>query len=130
MVAIAVCAPLLAACQASVAVPTSPPACVDAARNYNGSVVAYLTTTLGVVRGYSSVVNEPTLSKVSADTPALICYIDGEIGKAPPPPVVGSPPPPFDRAVVVAVAGTATLVIAGYQANIPLPSPSAPRPTT
>jgi hypothetical protein len=111
---------LIASCQSIVA-PSPSTGCVTAARNYNGQVVAFTVTTFGVVRNYSAVRDDPRLTGVSLDAPAYVCYIDGQIGKAPPPLPNATPWPPYDRVVVVAVGNTSDLVTAGYRQSLPCP---------
>lgn len=53
-----------------------------------------------------------------------ICWIDGEVSKAPPPPESGEVRPSFDRAVVrVSASGDATLIRAGYRTDMPVEEP-------
>jgi ABC-type Fe3+-hydroxamate transport system substrate-binding protein len=113
----------VAGCSPS-AQPSPPSGCVAAAGDYNGRVAAVSTTTLAVVRGYPPVANDARLAAVDPTTTAYVCYIDGEIPKAPPPGPNDTPWPPFDRAVVVSVGNVLDFVMAGYRDNVPLPSGS------
>lgn len=60
--------------------------CGDAAREYAGTVVASMTTTVGAIRGLDPSRAEPApWPQFAATQPAALCYIDAEIAKGPPP---------------------------------------------
>lgn len=53
----------------------------------------------------------------------MLCYIDGQIAKAPPLGPSGEVPEPFDRAAVAIIDGKAELVVAGYRDQLPVRAP-------
>lgn len=103
--------------------PTPPSACVKAAQDVQGSVVAFSRSTVRAIQLLPAVNSNPQLDSYPSDEAAIICYIDGAIQKAPPPPATGPIPPPFDRAVFVVVGSTSILIAAGYRQNLPTQSP-------
>lgn len=119
---------LLAACGASPAgtesaSSTPPTACVTAARDDHGTVVASFRSTVGVMRQLAIAASDPQLASYPIDEEATICYIDGRIPKGPPPPQSGTIPPSFDRAVLVVIRDQVYIVAAGYRQNLPIQAP-------
>jgi hypothetical protein len=112
---------VLAGCSSRAAPSASPP-CAAAAEAYNGQVVGFEATTLSVARGFSVIAGDPRLSALAPTEPAYVCFIDGQIPKAPPPLPGETPAPPFDRAMVVAVGTVSDLIEAGYRTTLPVPS--------
>jgi len=106
---------------------TSPPttdACASAAVAYTGRVAGSFVTTIGAIRAMALNVHDPNhWSGLAADHAAVLCYIDGQISKAPPPPAFGTVPPSFDRVVAVVIDGQPDLIAAGYRDNVPLVAP-------
>jgi len=98
--------------------------CAGVAGDYSGSVVGSFNTTVGRVRALEPRAGQPPRwPEHGADHPAVRCYIDGEIAKAPPPGPNGEVSKPFDRAVVAIVDGQSELVIAGYRDKLPVKAP-------
>lgn len=98
--------------------------CAEAARGYSGTVVGAFNTTVGAIRGLEPRSGEPSRwPRLADDHPAVLCYIDAEIPKAPPPPPDGPPPEPFDRVVVGIVDGNAEMIMAGYRDRLPVKAP-------
>jgi len=98
--------------------------CASVAGGYSGSVVGSFNTTVGRVRALEPRAGQPQRwSDLAADHLAVLCYIDGEIVKAPPPGPNGEASRPFDRAVVAIVDGHAELIIAGHQDKLPVQAP-------
>lgn len=100
-----------------------PAACLSAAQDYQGTVSAAFTSTVGAIRKLPAVADNPQLDGYSSDDVATVCYIDGEIPKGPPPGTSGTIPPSFDRAVLVVVGQSTFLVAAGYRQNLPTQAP-------
>ena len=98
--------------------------CTGAAGDYSGSVVGSFNTTVGAVRALEPRAAQPQRwPELAPDHPAVLCYIDGEIAKAPPPGPNGEVSKPFDRAVVAIVDGHSELIIAGYRDKLPVQAP-------
>ncbi len=98
--------------------------CAGAARDYSGTVVASFNTTIGAIRALEPRAGNPQLwPELAPDHPAVLCYIDGEIAKAPPPGSDGEISRPFDRAAVAIVDGDRQLIIAGYRDQLPVRAP-------
>jgi hypothetical protein len=116
---------VLAAC--AVAAPSAqavaPARCLEVAREDAGSVSAFFTSTVGAVRSLPAVQNNPQLARYAAAQAATLCYIDGQIPKAPPPQPSATLSPPFNRAVVVVVGDDVIFAAAGYQANLAIERP-------
>lgn len=103
-----------------------PPAesCAGPARDYAGTVVGAFNTTVAAIRALEPRQAVPQRwPDLAADHPAVLCYIDGEVAKAPPPGPDGEVRPPFDRAVVAIVDGQSELIIAGYRDQLPVRAP-------
>jgi len=98
----------------------APAACLSAARDDNGTVVAFFSSTVGAIRKLPTAVQNQNLAAHADSEAATVCYIDGEIPKGPPPPISGTVPPSFDRAVMVVVGEDAFMVAAGYRQNLPI----------
>lgn len=93
-------------------------ACLSQAQVFDGEVVAAFNSTLGRIRvlGGPSV-EPPRWSSIRNDQPAVLCYIDAAIAKAPP----GQPP--FDRILVAVVADQGELIAAGYRDELIVRAP-------
>jgi hypothetical protein len=105
---------------------TRPPtqSCSEAGQDYSGSVVASFVTTVGSIRALEPRQPQPARwSNLPADHPAMLCYIDAELAKAPPPGGIGEVAKPFDRAVVAIVEGHAELIAAGYRDRLQVRPP-------
>jgi hypothetical protein len=100
-----------------------PPAGCRSADDDSGSVAAAFASNVGAIRRLPAVANNAQLSAYADDEAATVCYIDGEIPKAPPPPSSGSIPPSFDRAVVVVVGDEGYFIAAGYQQGLSIQAP-------
>jgi len=97
-------------------------ACAGPAREYSGPVVGAFETTVGAIRGLDPLVVAPVRwPDLAAGHPAVLCYIDGLVPKAPPP--INGVSRPFDRAIVAVVDGHAELVMAGYRDRFPIKAP-------
>ncbi|MBA2489946.1 MAG: hypothetical protein ACR2LP_01720 [Candidatus Limnocylindrales bacterium] len=99
-------------------------ACAGPAREYSGSVSGSFDTTVGAIRAVGS------RSAVPAPWPdlppghaAVLCYIDGRMGKAPPAGQDGEGRESFDRAIVGVVDGDLQMIVAGYRDQLPVPTP-------
>jgi hypothetical protein len=98
--------------------------CAAAARGYSGTVVGAFDTSVGAIRGLAPRAGEPSRwPRLADDHPAVLCYIDAVIAKAPPPPPDGPPPEPYDRVVVGIVDGNGEMIIAGYREQLPVRAP-------
>jgi hypothetical protein len=105
---------------------TQPPAglCAEAARDYSGTVVGAFSTTVGSIESLEPRQSEPMRwSNLPLDHPAVLCYIDGEIAKAPPIGASGDVTKPYDRAAVAIVDGKAELIVASYRDQLPVHAP-------
>lgn len=92
--------------------------CSQVASEQGGTPVGAFDTTLEHVRALRPIRASSDMWAAAPDTkPAIACYIDGPVAKAPP----GGEP--FDRAVVVVVDGKADLVVAAYQKDYPVRLP-------
>jgi hypothetical protein len=113
------------------AAPTADP-CAASAAAYNGVVAGSFVTTAGAIRRLEPLHIEPELFTGLPDShPAMLCYIDGQIPKAPPPPLTsGTIPPSFDRAVIAVIDGQSDFIIAGYRDNLPVVAPAAASETS
>lgn len=98
-------------------------ACAGPARDYSGSVVGSFITTVGAIRALES---RPAVPARWPDLPpdhtAMLCYIDGQIAKAPPAGQDGEVPEPFDRIVVGVVDSDSEMILAGYRDQPPVPT--------
>lgn len=95
-------------------------ACAEQAREFGPtfSVAGAFDTRVQALREMQPLDVEPELWPRSAgDSPAIVCFLDGPVPKAPP----GGEQ--FDRAVVGVVDDDAVLLVAGYQDAIPIRSP-------
>ncbi len=98
--------------------------CGGQARDYAGKVVGAFNTTVGAIRDLEPREGVPQRwPDLAPDHPAVLCYIDGEVVRAPPAGPNGEVPPPFNRAVVAIVDGHSELIIAGYHDQLPVRAP-------
>lgn len=98
--------------------------CAAVAADYSGTVVGTFGTTVGAIRSLAPLPQDPIRwPALAADHPAILCYIDGMIPKAPPPGPNGEIRDPFDRLVIAIVDEEAELIMAGYQDNLPARAP-------
>jgi hypothetical protein len=98
--------------------------CAAAAAGYSGHTIASFVTTIGAIRAMATLGIQPGRWPDLADAhPAVLCYVDGRIAKAPPPAASGTAPLTFDRAVVVVIDRESELIIAGYQEHLPIVVP-------
>lgn len=98
--------------------------CAAPARVYGGTVVGSFNTNVGALRGLEPRSGPPARwPGLADDHPAILCFIDAQIPKAPPPPPNGPPPEPYDRVVVGIVDGTAEMIMAGYRDRLPVKAP-------
>lgn len=98
--------------------------CARVAPDYSGTVVGSFNTTVGSVRALEPRAAQPQRwPDLAPDHAAVLCYIDGEIAKAPPPGPNGEVSEPFDRAVIAIVDGHSELIIAGYRDLLPIRAP-------
>ena len=82
--------------------------------------VGSFNTTVGSVRALEPRAAQPQRwPELAPDHPAVLCYIDWEIAKAPSPCPNGEISKAFDRAVVAIVDGRSELIIAGYSRSQP-----------
>ena len=100
-------------------------ACERAAAQWDShpTVAAAFSTTVGRVWGMMPSENGVVASGAKDGTRAYLCYLDGEIPKAPPP-ANGVVQPSFDRSVVVVTDEHAVLVMAGYRDRVPILDPN------
>jgi len=63
---------------------TPPTACLTAARDDHGVVVASFRSTVGAMRQLAIAASDPELANYPINDEATICYIDGQIPKGPP----------------------------------------------
>ena len=99
-------------------------ACDASAREYGGPVVGAFATTIAGLRRVELRDGQPgRWADLPPDHPAVVCYIDAEIPKAPPPGPNGELPDPYDRIVVAVVDGEAILLQAGYRNALPIEAP-------
>lgn len=112
------------ACQSLRVPPPADETCAGSARDYSGTVVASFITTVGSVRTLEPRLSVPVRwSDLAPGHPAVLCYIDGQIAKAPPLGPDGEIQVPFDRAVVAVVEGDAQLIVAGHRNRLPVEAP-------
>ncbi len=97
--------------------------CSLLAPDYNGAVAAAFRTSVGMVRDMTPIKDNPQLAGYADSDPAWLCYIDGEIPKAP-----ASGAPSFDRALLVVVGNQSYFIAAGYRQTMPVETP-APTPS-
>ena len=98
--------------------------CAGPARAYSGTLVGSFNTTVGAIRALEPRTRVPQRwPDLAPDHPAVLCYIDGEIGKGPPVGPNDEVPQAFNRAVVAIVDGDSELVVAGYQDQLPVRAP-------
>lgn len=99
-------------------------ACTGPAKDYGGPVVGAFSTTVGAIRRLQPRDPQPALwSDRVAEYPAILCYVDAQIGKGPPPGPNGEAEPRFDRIVLGIVDGVVTVVEAGYRDRVPVVAP-------
>ena len=94
--------------------------CAEQAKEFGPAftVAGAFDTRVDALRDMQPLVAEPELwPRSPGDRPAIICFLDGPVPKAPP----GGEQ--FDRAVVGVVDDDAELLLAGYQDTIPIESP-------
>ena len=121
LVALALMSSTLAACEVFGAGPAVA-ACAQSARDYSGTLVASLHTSVGAVRDLvPGRVQPERWPDLARDQPAFLCYIDAEIAKGPPPGPDGEIPDSFNRAVIGIAGGRSELIMAGYRDQIPIP---------
>ena len=85
-------------------------ACDSVAPEWRGSTVAAFNTNLAGVRNLLPQRQLPSpIEDQPDDSPAVLCYIDGDMGKSPP------DGEPFDRVVVAIVSGKAEVLVMGYR---------------
>lgn len=107
-----------AGCQSFQTVPRAAEICALQAPVYSGVVVGAFDTTVGAVRRLQPREVQPPLWEGIPDAqPAVACYIDALIAKAPP----GAAP--YDRALIGVVDGAGRLVVAGYRDQMPVFAP-------
>lgn len=107
---------LIAGCQ--MFAPSAAELCAAEAPAYEGTVVGAFDTTVGAIRALEPRLAEPARwPGVSDGHAAVLCYVDGVIGKSPP----GGDP--FDRAVIAMVDRNAELIAAGYRDRLPIRAP-------
>jgi hypothetical protein len=99
--------------------------CTALAPDYNGTVAAAFRTTVGMVRGMTAIKDNPQVAGYAESDPAWLCYIDGEIPKAP-----ASGAPSFDRAVLVVIGNHTYFIAAGYRQSMPIETPPPSPPAT
>jgi hypothetical protein len=80
-------------------------------------VAGSFATTVSTVRDLTSGAAPGRWPQLSAEMPAVICYLDGPVPEAPP------GVEPFDRAVIAVAGGHAELIIAGYRDEIEIQAP-------
>jgi hypothetical protein len=93
--------------------------CAEQARE-NGpdfSVAGSFATTVSKVRGLTPGAAPARWSELAEEAPAVVCYLDGPVPKAPP----GGDP--YDRAVIAVAGEHAELIIAGYRDQLPVEAP-------
>lgn len=94
--------------------------CSDQARKYGPSftVAGAFSTTVARLEDFLPG-SSPVIAQwqLPADTPAVLCYLDGPIPKAP------SGGRPMDREVVVVAGEHTELVMGGYQDQLPVRAP-------
>lgn len=98
--------------------------CRLAAEDYGADfvVAGAFTTTVGRVRTLYSNANGMMPSELPDQASATLCFIDGDLPKAPAP-EDGEVQPTFDRAVVVVVDGTQTPLAMGYRTDLDVVDP-------
>lgn len=102
--------------------PSPPLACAKLAQDDKGIVAAFFTATVGAIKRLPAVDDSPQLTGYADEQVATVCYVDGNVPKAPPP-RGGSIAPSYDRAVMVVVGDTAMQVTLGYKTDIPTTAP-------
>jgi hypothetical protein len=81
-------------------------------------------TDVGALRSIQPLEAEPELFPEAADgQSAVLCYLDGPIGKGPPLGPNGEVRDPYDRSLVGIVGDTDQLIRSGYQASLPISPP-------
>lgn len=101
--------------------------CEAAAASYGSefAVVAAFTTTVSAVRNFGPLESEPVLwPDLDGNDHATLCFLDGELAKAPPPSAdSGEPTRPFDRSIVAVADTRQSLIQAGYHESLPIREP-------
>jgi len=118
----AILAVTLGACS-TLPVPPTTGDCAGPARDYGGPVVGSFSTSIGAIRALQGSGQPANWADKPADYPAILCYLDAQIAKAPPPGPNGQIHEPYDRIVVAIVDGVPTLVEAGYRDRLPVKAP-------
>ena len=123
-----ICGLLLAAwavagCEVVVPGTSALEACTSAARDYAGTVAGSFGTDVAAIRALTPGAQPARWPDLSPDHPAVLCYVDAEIPKAPPPGPDGQISPSFDRALVAVVDGESEMSAAGYRDRLPVRAP-------
>lgn len=106
-------------------VPSAAAQCQAAAQKQGPdfTVSGAFATTVERARSIQGPGGDPPLwPDVDGGDPAVVCYLDGFVPKAPPP-VDGQAARSFDRAIVAIVNGEQTPLVAGYQDRLPVRPP-------
>src|SRR6266550_925255 len=98
-------------------------ACAGPARDYGGPVVGAFDTSVGAVRRLQGDGQPLLWQEHPATDPAVLCYVDAEIPKAPPPGPNGLVRPSFNRVVIGVIDGAGVMVLAGYRDRLAIKSP-------